>query len=502
MLGRVIAGVLSTFLLAVSASGQCDYRVQFSGEYRASIFDIAIDNNDLWTASGYGVQLYDRSVDSPRLIATAGVPGVTRVVRASNGIAYAGGTSGISVVRRAGNSLQLVRTVSTGVVSDLLMIAGTLFAATPTGIVEFDLLNRENPNLTGATFATSKPSVTSLALIGSTLYAADGDSSIEVFSIAVPSSPQKTGTLTSSLARASKVEAIGTRLYVSDGISTEVFAPSGSSLTSLGTIPYAMAAIADGGSNVIFVAGNDRQLHALDVLVPQNYVELFDDELAPTAGTVNRITALQIAGGRLYVGGGDSGLATYDISGFSTPFPLRAYAIGATNSIVIAPDAVYAGRSDTGIQTMSRSASGSLVVQKTFSNGNNETVQDTSNGFLLSSTGTTLEFWTVKADPPQLVTSSTFRAPILNAFFSNLTAIVLLTDGTLWTADLTQLNPAPVRVASTFSSLVQLAHSTHATAATEISADGTTTTLHFWSGDLNATPVDTTIPGASTALAV
>src|SRR5476649_286718 len=95
MLGRVIAGVLSTFLLAVSASAQCDYRAQFSGEYRASIFDIAIDNNDLWTASGYGVQLFDAAVDPPRLIATAGVPGVTRVIRESNGVAYAGGMSGI-----------------------------------------------------------------------------------------------------------------------------------------------------------------------------------------------------------------------------------------------------------------------------------------------------------------------------------------------------------------------------------------------------------------------
>ncbi|HEX7419926.1 MAG TPA: hypothetical protein VF505_08560, partial [Thermoanaerobaculia bacterium] len=230
-------------------------------------------------------------------------------------------------------------------------------------------------------------------------------------------------------------------------------------------------------------------------------VELFDDELAPTAGTVNRITALQIAGGRLYVGGGDSGLATYDISHFAAPFPLRAYAIGATTSVVITPDAVYAGLSNTGIQTMTRSASGSLVIQHAFSNDNSETVQDGSNGFLLSSTDATLKFWTVKADPPQLITSSTFRTPIRSAFFSDLTAIVLLTDGTLWTTDFTQLNPAPVRVASGLSTLVQLAHSTHATAATEISATGTTT-LHFWSGDLNATPVDTTIPGASTALAV
>ncbi len=501
MRGRVIAGLLSTFLFAASALPQCDYRVQFSGEYRASIFDIAIDGNDLWTASGYGVQLYDRSVDPPRLIATAGVPGVTRIVRVSNDVAYAAGTNGISVIGRTGSSLQLVRTIPIGAVNDLLLIPGALalFAATPTGIIEFSLLDPQNPKQTPATFATSNPAVTSLAVIGSTLYAADGDSSIEVFSIVVPSSPQKNGTLT-SLGRATRIEAAGTRLYVSEGITTEVFASAGPVLTSLGTFPYPTTSIADAGANVIFAAGDDRQWRAFDLMVPQNYVELFDDEIAPTAGTVNRVTALQIANGRLYVGGGDSGISTYDISRFAAPFPLRAYGIGATTSVVILPTAIYSGRSGTGIQEMTRSTSGALVLARQWS-PDNETVQDGGNGFLLSSTGATLKFWTVNSEPPMLITTSTFRAAIRTAFLSASTAIALLADGTLWTTDLSQLNPVPIRVATGAGPLVQLAHSNQATAATEISAGGTTT-LHEWSGDLNAAPADTTIPGASTALAV
>lgn len=499
MLGRVIAAVLSTLLIAVSAYPQCDYQVQFSGEYRATIFDIAIDNNDLWTASGYGVQLFDRSVDPPRLVATAAAPGLTRIVRASNGVAYAAGTTGISVIRRNGKSLQLVRTIPLGAVNDLLLIAGAVFAATPTGIAEFSLLDPQNPVRSPATFATSSPAVTSLAVIGSTLYAADGDSSIEVFSIVVPASPQKSGTL-ASLQRASKLEVIGTRLYVSDGIATEVFAASGSLLTSLGSIPYPMTSIADDGFTVVFIAGNDRQLRALDLTVPQNYVELYNDELAPTGGTVNRITAMQSAGNRLYVASGDGGLSTYDISHFAAPFPLRTYAIGQTSAVVILPGAVYATRAGTGIQEMTRSSTGSLVPARQWS-PDHDIVQDSSNGFLLSSTGSTLKFWTVTSTPPTLITTSTFRATVRSAFLSGSTAIVLLQDGTLWTADLGQLNPAPLRVASNLGSLAQLAHSTRATAATEISATGTTT-LHFWSGDLNATAVDATIAGAATALAV
>lgn len=499
MLGRVIAGVLSTFLIGVSAYPQCDYHARYSGEYRASIFDIAIDNNDLWTASGYGVQLFDRSVDPPRLVATAAAPGLTRIVRASNGVAYAAGKSGISVIRRIGSSLQLVRTVPIGVVNDLVLTTGALFAATPAGIAEFSLVDPQNPARTSATFATSSPAVTSLAVIGSTLYAADGDSSVELFSIVVPASPQKSSTLT-SLPRASKLAVVGTRLYVSDGIITEIFTPSGSFLGSLGTIPYPMTSIADDGFNVIFLAGNDRQLRALDVTVPQNFVELYNDELAPTAGTVNRITAMQTAGNRLYVASGDGGLSTYDVSRFAAPFPLQTYAIGQTSAVVILPSAVYASREGTGIQEMTRSTSGSLVLARQWS-PDHDTVQDGGNGFLLSSAGSTLKFWTVTSSTPSLITTSTFRAAIRSAFLSGTMAIVLLADGTLWTADLAQLNPAPVRVAANLGSLVQLAHSSHATAATEISATGTTT-LHFWSGDLNAAPADTTIAGASTALAV
>ncbi len=503
MRGRVIAvPLLSTFLLFTGAAfPQCDYRQQFSGEYRASIFDISIDGNDLWTASGYGVQLYDRAVDPPRLVASVGIPGLTRVVRASNGIAYAAGSIGISVVQRSGRSLKLVRTIPLAVVNDLLLQPGALFAATASGVVEYNLLVPLNPSQTAAKFPTSSPAVTSLALIGSTLYAADGDSSVEAFSIVIPSSPQSSGVLT-SLARSSTINAIGTRLYVSDGQGTEVFASSsGSSAVSAGTFPFAATSIADAGFNVAIVAGNDRQLRALDLTVPQNFVELFDDELPPTAGTVNRITSMQTANGLLYVGGGDSGLTTYDISHFASPFPLRAYGIGAASSIVVTPTAMYAGRATTGIQEMTRSSSGALVLARQWS-ADSETAQDGANGFLLSSTGSSLKFWTVTSTIPTLITTATFRASVTSAYLSGTsTALVLLADGTLWTADLSQTTPVPVAVTTDTGPLAQFAHSDQASAATEINADGTTT-LHYWSGNLSASPVNTTIAGVSTALAV
>lgn len=501
MRGRVIAvPLLSAFLLfTATAFPQCDYHQQFSGEYRASIFDISIDGNDLWTASGYGVQLYDRSADPPRLVATAGIAGLTRVVRASNGIAYAGGIGGISVVRHSGRSLSLVQTIPLAGVNDLLLEPGALFAATATGVVEYSLLDPLNPSQSAAKFPTSSPAVTSLALIGSTLYAADGDSSVEAFSIVVPSSPQTSGALT-SIPRASSIHAIGTRLYVSNGQSSEVFTPSGSA----GTFPFAatsIAGVAGVESNVVVVSGDDRQFRALDLNVPQNYVELFDDELPPTAGTVNRVTSMAATGTRLYIGGGDRGLATYDISHFSPPFPLRAYGIGAASSIVVSPSAMYVGRPTAGIQEMTRSSSGALVPGRQWS-PDPETVQDVANDFLLSSTGPSLKFWTVASTIPALLATATFRTTVRSAYLSGTsTALVLLTDGSLWTADLSQTAPVPAPITTNTGPLAQFAHSGGGSAATEINADGTTT-LHYWSGNPGPTPLNTTVDGISTALAM
>ncbi|HEY3056627.1 MAG TPA: hypothetical protein VGK31_11920 [Thermoanaerobaculia bacterium] len=493
--------LLSAFCLLPSALPQCDYRFQYSGAYRASIFDVFVDNNDLWTATGYGVQLYDRSIDPPRLVAAVGIAGLTRVVRGANGIAYAAGTSGIAVVRRSGRSLQLVRTIDIGTVNDLLLRPTSLYAATPAGVAQFDLLDPLNPSRTAATFATTSAAVTSLAATGSTLYVADGDATIDMFSIAVPSSPQKLGTI-ATLARASSVETIGSRLYVSDGIRTEVFTSTGATMTSAGILAWPSTSIADAGSNVVVVAGGDRQIRAFDAGVPANAVELFEAEVLPNGGTVNRVSAMQIAGGRLYVAGGDTGLTTYDVSRFIAPFPVRAYAIGSTDSVVALSNAFYAARSSGGIQEMNRSSSGGLVLARQWDTTELSIVQDGAPGLLLTSSGATLTFWTLNATLPVPISSATFRAAVHTAVLSGAIATVLLDDGTLWAADMSQVSPAPVRVASSVGSLSQLARSDRGIAATEVSSDGNTT-IHYWSGnDLNAMPVNASIAGASTTLAL
>src|SRR5437868_10053563 len=121
-------------LIAVLASPllpQCNFTPVLSDQFRSSILDLAIDGNDLWAATSYGLSLYDRSVDPPRLVASIPVPGTTRFLRLGNGLAYAGSGNSIAVVRKSGRSLQLIRTVDVGApVNDLVVTALALLVAT------------------------------------------------------------------------------------------------------------------------------------------------------------------------------------------------------------------------------------------------------------------------------------------------------------------------------------------------------------------------------------
>src|SRR5688572_27952447 len=114
MLGRAVVAFLLLFLSTNSALPQCDYAPRFSGQFQSSVVDLSIDGNDLWTATTYGVALYDRAVTPPELIATAALPGLTRVIRTAGGTAYAGSGSRIVVLRRSGNAISIVRIADAG----------------------------------------------------------------------------------------------------------------------------------------------------------------------------------------------------------------------------------------------------------------------------------------------------------------------------------------------------------------------------------------------------
>lgn len=498
MPGRAVAVSLVLFLSAGAAFPQCDFTQRYSGQYRSSVLDIAIDGNDLWAATSYGVQLFDRSVTPPRSIDLVAIPGITRVVRASAGISYAGSGSAIFVLRRSGDGIAIVNSVDAGgTVNDLLLAAGYLYAATSNGVVQFSLGDAANPARTLAQFETS-PNVGGLASQGSTLYIADLDSSVEVFSISNPASPQRTGTL-SSLPRSESV-AIGEggRIYISDGQSTDIFFSSGPAPTKVATVALGATSFARLAGHVGFVAGADRRLQAVDFTLPANPVRLFEAEIATAGGTIDRIGALLAADGRLYAAAGDAGLVVYDISAFTSPFPVQALGGGATTTIVSAGNKFYVAKAAGGFIEYSRGSNGHLTLARTWETRVGAVHEVTDSGFLLTSSDRVLTYWTLNSSSPASVITATFRQAISSAVLSGSVAYVVLEDRSLWSANLTQLTPAPQQIATPGVSPSAIARSNTALAIADIRDDRSTRIAFYPTADFG-NPRLASVDGIATA---
>jgi hypothetical protein len=491
MRGRV-AAVLLLSLLALPVFPQCTLTPQYSGQYRTSVLDVAVDGNDLWTATSYGLQLLDRSVDPPAAVASIAVPGITRVVRAANGTAYAASGTRIAIVRRNGTTLQLVRMIDAGAtVNDLLLTTLYLYAATANGIAQYDLLDPLNPTRTSATFPTSAQNVTSLALSGSSLYAADGDLTLEQFSVSIPSLPQHTGSI-DALPRSLSVKVGGTRVYVSDGLQTAVIIGG----TRAATLPFGGTSLAAAPADIVFAAGTDRRLRAVDLGAAASPVDLWATDLVPAGGTINRFSQLLLAGNRLYGAAGDAGLLTFDVSGFTFPFPVRGYASGPATSVGIVDARAVVSRAAGGLTDFAISSSGSLTLGRQWDT-RQDVVQDGGNGFLLTSSGKTLTFWTTQSLTPTEISSATFNTNVLAAVLIGTTAYAVLADNTFWSANLVQ-QTASVQQLAISGKPSLLARSGSSLVLGELREEGTTV-LSYYAAPSFAAPTRTvTVEGVAT----
>jgi hypothetical protein len=501
MLGRVVLAVL-LLLIPVTAFPQCNLTQVASVPFRASYLDVAIDGNDLWAATSYGVSLYDRSVDPPVLIASLPLPGITHAVRVANGIAYAGSASTLFIVRKNGRALQLVRGIDAGgTINDLLLTPLDLYVATSNGLSQWDLLDPANPSKTPALFLTSRANVQSLALSNSILFAADGDASVESFNISVPSIPTGVGAL-ASLPGANAVAVNAGRLYVSDGQQTDIFTSidSGGNAVKLATDSFGGAAITGINSSAIFAAGADRQLRAFDLSSAAAPVELWRVQLNPSGGNVNRIGRIATAPNRLYVAGGDLGLLTYDTTSFTTPFPLRSYSTGAATSVVSFGTMVYVSRASGGITEFNQAPGGALTQARSW-DSSNDIVRDGGNNFLLTTTGAKASLWALTPALPTLVSSVTFRAPIASAVLAGTTGYFVLNEAagnTLWSADLAPVTVTAQQIATTIKPSF-IARSGSAFVLAELRGDDRVTTLSYFSlSDFTKTPVTISVPGIAT----
>ncbi|HKO55128.1 MAG TPA: hypothetical protein VJ276_04575, partial [Thermoanaerobaculia bacterium] len=202
------------------------------------------------------------------------------------------------------------------------------------------------------------------------------------------------------------------------------------------------------------------------------------------------------AGNRLYGAAGDAGLLTFDVSGFTFPFPVRGYATGPATSVGIVDTRAVVSRAAGGLTDFAISSSGSLTLGRQWDT-RSDVVQDGGNGFLLTSSGKTLTFWTTQSLTPTEISSATFNANVVAAAFIGTTAYAVLSDNTFWSANLVQ-QTATVQQISTGVKPSLLARSGSSLVLGELREEGTTV-LSYYATPSFATPTRTvTVEGVAT----
>lgn len=495
MRGRVAVLFLLS-LASTQAFPQCSWSPHTTTPFRSSVLDVAADGNDLWIATSYGVELRDRTVDPPALVASIAVPGTTRVVRPHGGLVYAGSGTKIVVLRKNGRALELIRGVETGGnVNDLLFSGSYLFAATSAGLTHFDLFDPQRPTRTSVSLFTTGTNVTSLASAGATLYAADGDSSVEIFTIGTPALPQHTSELT-ALPGSNAVNVTANRVYVSDGQSTQVF----TGLVKETTLPYGSASFSTLGGETHLVAGRDRALRVVDFSLAAKPVGLFEELLPASGGNVNRIAAIQVAGGRAYVAAGDIGLVTYDLTSFRAPYPLHTTAAAGPMTSTLVMNRVYATGAlpAGGIVEYEVAGDGSLNARRSWAAEAKHTLLDANAGLLLTANSTSLLQWDTATATPTNISTADFDFPVRNAVLMHAAlAYVLLADETLWRVNFAAGTATTTRIPGAAGS--RLARNGNAVAVAEVKTDTGNTDLRYYAaGDPAASPTRAvTIRGAA-----
>lgn len=486
------AFLLSLFLFSSNVIAQCDYRLQHSAPLRASYFDLAAAGDDLWAATGYGIELLDSSVDPPRIVSRVAVAGTTRAIDIRGSVVYAGSGNAVYVIQKNGDDLDILFANDFGApINDIVVASNLLFVATSNGLFALDPLAPAGV----ISLATSNANVLSLARNGeSEILAADGDATVERFTIS--GSNVMPGVSLRALDRSIAVSVTGERLFVSDLQQTQIFSTTG---TLTGNSPMGVLIASHLADDAFFVAGNDRRFRAVDFRVANQPVELFAADIVPTGGTVNRIGAIVRVENRLYVAGGDAGLITIDVTAFRAPFPLRSFPFTPKTSAVDAGTAVFTGNAAGGLSELVRFSSGSLTTGRDWGGSQIHTVHDAANAFLLTSSGASLSYWaTGTSAPPTLVWSVSFQGAIQTAVLLGTRAAVLLADGTVWSADVSSAQPVPVQ--ATVPPAQFLAASDRGVALGQLTEGGTTEIRYYADGNLASAPVTASIAGATTAI--
>lgn len=485
MLGRVLAVLFSlSFFLSFPVSASCNLVPRISDNFRQTAWDVAVDTNLVWVATGYGVQLHDADGN---VLGSLALPGETRAIAVRNGVVYAGSESTVFVLQRTGRSIDIVASVAAGGSINDMVATTHLFVATDAGIRHYHLNDPLAPAQSNVSFFTTSPAVTSLAIEKGLLHAADGDASIEVFSLANPSLPQRTPPIEASTA-ISSVHFANNLLFASDrlGRVTELFAGP----TRVATLPYGSNAFASQG-HLLLMAGPDRTLRAVDVTLLNRVAKRREWQLVPTDGSHNAIRAVAAAPGRFYVASGDAGLGIIDGDALTSPFVLAAYADGATSGVAASEGGAVFSRGAEIAQQRLVAGGISLVEERTSPAPAGSVIRDLRDTRLLSTAGSSATLWSLGASATVRIFEATFPATIVAAVIRDTDVAALLSDGTLWTSSGAAPQKAPTAPAHF------LSRGEAGIITAELRENGTTVVRYYSGANLAAETRSVTLAGAA-----
>lgn len=428
-------------LLTTAALGQ-ELRRTHSEAFRRPALDVAIDDDVIWIADGYGVTLATRQ-NPPVLVGSRAFPGTTSRLTIEGESTWI--VSGTTLFRAMwnGQSVVVLSTRELGeAVYDIVGARGYLYLATPSGVVQIDTAIEGSRTV----LPTTSGVAVSLATDGATLLAADGDDTIEVYEIQFPQIPQKIGVAEHTIAGANRVYDVNGTLLVSNGRESQLFGSLRPPFTSLGKVSFGAATAAVGAPGIVFAAGQDTTVRAVDLRLSAGRPSIvFEQRLSPSAGTMNAISRIRSDGNFVYLAAGDLGLITYDIVGFGVPFPVvRSFVDGADSVVDLGTGQIVAANRSGVPRLYTIETSGALREMAQWPDQVGVTLLDHWNEVTIVAQAGTIRL----VRPSASVTGQfSFNAAIRSGVVVDDTLWVTLSDRSLWRVSLPTGPPQKVDIA-------------------------------------------------------
>lgn len=482
-----------TVFLAVitTAAGAQDFRHTYSEGFRRPAFDVAIGDGVVWVADGYGVTVATRE-NPPRLMASTALDGTTTRLAMQDGKAWI--VSGKRLIRASWSGEEIVVEDVLDLDEEVFDIAGArgfLYLATASGIVQIDAAIPGS----GTVLQTTSGVALSLATDGKTLIAADGDDTADVYNIEFPVLPQKIGVAELSIPGGSSVYDVGGTLLVSNGRDSELFGSLRPPFTSLGVFPFGASSAGTTSPGIVFSAGQDTTVRLVDVrLSAGRPAVLFEERLAPSAGTINRISRIRSDGNLVYLAAGDLGLQTYDIIDFGVPFPIVRSFVGRADRVVDLGNGQIVASSNGAVPRLyTIDSSGALRETSRWEDQHGVTALDHIQEVTLVAQAGTARL----VRPSGAVTGQfSFNAAISGGVVIDDEIWVVLSDRTLWRAPVTGGQPEKVSIPGATPSFV--ARGAGRFIVGTLNDDGSTTVHDVDRADPSQS-ASITIPGAATS---